>query len=146
MTEQHLDDFRVFARLEQHTRIGVPQGMEVKLVRCQSVLAHKALEYRLCAGVYEYSDEFKDFFKDKTELIKCPHVPIADTILEEACKDFKLEKPDRGWSQMNKNTYMAFQQKLKDKIMTSSNPPYGEEDGKIPFYWELMVWSKVEIS
>lgn len=96
--------------------------------------------------VYEYSDEFKDFFKDKTELIKYLHVPIDDTILEEACKDFKLEKPDRGWSQMNKNTYMAFQQKLKDKIMTSSNPPYGEEDGKIPFYWKLMVWSKVEIS
>lgn len=92
--------------------------------------------------VYEYSDEFKDFFKDKTELIKYLHVPIDDTILEEACKNFKLEKPDRGWSQMNKNTYMAFQQKLKDKIMANSNPPYGEEDGKIPFYWELMVWSK----
>lgn len=92
--------------------------------------------------VYEYSDEFKDFFKDKTELIKYLHVPIDDTILEEACKDFKLEKPDRGWSQMNKNTCMAFQQKLKDKIMANSNPPYGEEDGRIPFYWELMVWSK----
>ena len=52
--------------------------------------------------VYEYSDEFKDFFKDKTELIKYLHVPIDDTILEEACKDFKLEKSDRGWSQMNK--------------------------------------------
>ena len=51
VTEQHLNDFRVFARLEQHTRICVPQGMEVELVRRQSVLTHKALEYRLCAGV-----------------------------------------------------------------------------------------------
>lgn len=51
MSEQHLDDFRVFARLEEHTRIGVPQGMEVELVRRQSVLTHKALEYRLRAGV-----------------------------------------------------------------------------------------------
>ena len=51
VTEQHLDDLRVFARLEQHARIGVPQGMEVELVRRQSVLTHKALEYRLRAGV-----------------------------------------------------------------------------------------------
>ena len=51
VTEQHLDDFRVFARLEQHTRISVPQGMEVELVRRQSVLTHKALEYRLRTGV-----------------------------------------------------------------------------------------------
>ena len=51
MSEQHLDDFRVFARLEQYTRISVPQGMEVELVRCQSVLAHKALEYRLNSGI-----------------------------------------------------------------------------------------------
>ena len=51
VTEQHLDDLRVFARLEEHTRISVPQGMEVELVRRQSVLTHKALEYRLRAGV-----------------------------------------------------------------------------------------------
>lgn len=51
VTEQHLDDFRVFARLKEHARIGVPQGMKVKLVRRQSVLTHKALEYRLRAGV-----------------------------------------------------------------------------------------------
>lgn len=91
VTEQHLDDFRVFARLEQHARIGVPQGVKVELVRCQSVLMHKALEYRLCAGVYEYSDEFKDSFKDKTELIKYLHVPIDEKILEEAHKVFKLK-------------------------------------------------------
>lgn len=51
VTEQHPDDLRVFARLEQHARIGVPQGMEVELVRRQSILTHKALEYRLRAGV-----------------------------------------------------------------------------------------------
>ena len=51
VTEQHLDDFRVFARLEQHARIGVPQRVKVKLVRRQSVLTHKALEYRFRAGV-----------------------------------------------------------------------------------------------
>ena len=51
VAEQHLDDLRVFARLEQHTRIGVPQGMEVELVRLQSVLTHKALENRFCSGV-----------------------------------------------------------------------------------------------
>ena len=51
VTEKHLDDFRVFARLEEHTRIGVPQGVKVELVRRQSVLTHKALEYRLRAGV-----------------------------------------------------------------------------------------------
>ena len=51
VTEQHLNDFRVFARLEEHARIGVPQGVKVKLVRRQSVLTHKALEYRLRAGV-----------------------------------------------------------------------------------------------
>ena len=51
VTEQHLDDLRVFARLEEHTRIGVPQGVKVQLVRRQTVLTHKALEYRLCAGV-----------------------------------------------------------------------------------------------
>ena len=51
VTEKHLDDLRVFARLEEHTRISVPQGMEVELVRRQSVLTHKALEYRLRAGV-----------------------------------------------------------------------------------------------
>lgn len=92
--------------------------------------------------VYEYDDEFKDFFKDKTELIKLLHVPIDTKILEEAHKAFGLEKPNCGWSQMDENTYMDFQQKLKDKIMANSNPPYGEEDGRIPFYWELMVWSK----
>ena len=51
VSEQHLDDFRVFARLEEHARIGVPQGVKVELVRCQSVLAHKALEYRFCSGI-----------------------------------------------------------------------------------------------
>ena len=51
VTEKHLDDLRVFARLEEHTRIGVPQGVKVELVRRQSVLTHKALEYCLCAGV-----------------------------------------------------------------------------------------------
>ena len=51
VAEKHLDDFRVFARLEEHTRIGVPQGMKVKLVRRQSVLTHKALEYRLRTSV-----------------------------------------------------------------------------------------------
>ena len=51
VTEQHLDDFRVFARLEEHTRISVPQGMEVELVRRQSVLTHKALKYRFRSGV-----------------------------------------------------------------------------------------------
>lgn len=51
MSEQPLDDLWVFARLEEHTRIGVPQGMEVELVRRQFVLTHKALEYRLRAGV-----------------------------------------------------------------------------------------------
>ena len=49
--EQHLDDFRVFARLEQHARIGVSQGVKVELVRRQSVLTHKALEYRFRTGV-----------------------------------------------------------------------------------------------
>ena len=51
VTEQHLDDFWVFTRLKEHARIGVPQGVKVELVRCQSVLTHKALEYRLRAGV-----------------------------------------------------------------------------------------------
>ena len=51
VSEKHLDDLRVFARLEEHTRIGVPQGVKVKLVRRQSVLTHKALEYRLRTGV-----------------------------------------------------------------------------------------------
>ena len=51
VAEQHLDDLRVFARLEQHARIGVPQGVEVELVRRQSVLTHKALEYSLRSGV-----------------------------------------------------------------------------------------------
>ena len=51
VTEKHLDDLRVFARLEQHTRIGVPQGVKVKLVRRQSVLMHEVLEYCLCSGV-----------------------------------------------------------------------------------------------
>ena len=51
VTEQHLDDFRVFARLEEHTRISVPQGMEVELVRRQSVLTHKALKYRFRSGI-----------------------------------------------------------------------------------------------
>lgn len=51
VAEQHLNDFRVFARLEQHTRIGVPQGVKVKLVRRQSVLMHEVLEYCLCSGV-----------------------------------------------------------------------------------------------
>ena len=51
VTEKHLDDLRVFARLEQHTRISVPQGVKVELVRRQAVLTHKALEYRLRTGV-----------------------------------------------------------------------------------------------
>lgn len=51
MSEKHLDDFRVFARFEEHTRIGVPQGVKVQLVRRQTILTHKALEYRLRAGV-----------------------------------------------------------------------------------------------
>lgn len=51
VTEQHLDDLRVFARLEEHTRISVPQGVKVELVRRQSVLTHKALEYRFRSGV-----------------------------------------------------------------------------------------------
>ena len=36
--------------------------------------------------VYEYSDEFKDFFRDKPELIKFLHVPIDKTIFKEAYK------------------------------------------------------------
>lgn len=95
--------------------------------------------------VYEYSDEFKDFFKDKTELIKYLHVPIDEKILEEADEVFGLEKPLCGWSQMNKKTYIGFQQTLKDKITANLNPPYGEEDGKIPFYWELMVCQNPKI-
>lgn len=45
---------------------------------------------------------------------------------------------------MNKKTYIGSQQTLKDKITANLNPPYGEEDGRIPFYWELMVWSKLK--
>ena len=92
--------------------------------------------------VYEYSDEFKDFFKDKTELIKFLHVPINTKILEEAHKVFDLKKPLRGWSQMDENTYKDYQEGLIKKIIKNPNPPYGEEDGRIPFYWEWMVWSK----
>lgn len=92
--------------------------------------------------VYEYDDEFKDFFKDKTELIKYLHVPIDEKIFEEANKVFGLEKPNCGWSQMDENTYKDYQEGLIKNIIKNPNPPYGEEDGRIPFYWELMVWSK----
>lgn len=51
VSEQHLNDLRVFARFEEHARISVPQGVKVEFVRRQSVLTHKALEYRLRAGV-----------------------------------------------------------------------------------------------
>ena len=51
VAEQHLDDLRVFARLEEHARIGAPQGVKVQRVRRQTVLTHKALEYCLCAGI-----------------------------------------------------------------------------------------------
>ena len=92
--------------------------------------------------VYEYSDEFKDFFRDKTKLIKYLHIPIDEKIFEEANKVFGLEKPNCGWSQMDENTYKDYQEGLIKNIIKNPNPPYGEEDGRIPFYWELMVWSK----
>ncbi len=92
--------------------------------------------------VYEYSDEFKDFFKDKAELTKLLHVPIDAKILEEAHKTFGLKKPNCGWSQMDENTYRDYQQELRNKITKNLDPPCGKEDGKIPFYWKLMLWSK----
>lgn len=93
--------------------------------------------------VYEYSDEFKDFFRDKPELIKFLHVPIDKTIFKEAYKNFGLKKPNGTWSQMDGNTYKDYQRELRNKITANANPPYGEDDGRIPFYWELMVWHKL---
>lgn len=43
---------------------------------------------------------------------------------------------------MDENTHKDYQEGLIKKIIKNPNPPYGEEDGRIPFYWELMVWSK----
>ena len=51
VTEKHLDDLRVFARLKEHARIGVPQGVKVELVRRQFVLTHKAVEYRFRSSI-----------------------------------------------------------------------------------------------
>lgn len=93
--------------------------------------------------VCEYSDEFKDFFRDKPELIKFLHVPIDKTIFKEAYKNFGLKKPNGTWSQMEGKTYKDYQRELKNKITANANPPYGEDDGSIPFYWELMVWHKL---
>lgn len=93
--------------------------------------------------VYEYSDGFKDFFRDKPELIKFLHVPIDKTIFKEAYKNFDLKKPNGTWSQMDGKTYKDYQRELRNKITANANSPYGEDDGRMPFYWELMVWHKL---
>lgn len=91
--------------------------------------------------VYEFVDGFKDYFVTRSDLPQWLHIPLDNKIIKKAEEDFGLKKPSCSWSKMDEKTYQEYQTKLKEKVRSNPKPPYGNPDGKIPFYWELMVWS-----
>lgn len=92
--------------------------------------------------VFEFTDAtFKDYFDVREDVINCLHVPLDNKILEYAKTEFELSKPKCSWSKLSEKDYLDYQNKLKDKVRSNTKPPYSNPDGKIPFYWELMVWS-----
>lgn len=91
--------------------------------------------------VYEFVGEFKDYFVSRSNLPEWLHIPLDNKIIEKAEEDFELQKPSCSWSRMDEKTYKEYQKCLKDKVKSNPKPPYGNPDGKVPFYWELMVWS-----
>ena len=91
--------------------------------------------------VYEFVDGFKDYFVERSDLPEWLHIPLDNKIIKKAKKDFDLQKPSRRWSKMDKKTYKDYQAELKKRVSSNAKPPYGNPDGKVPFYWELMVWS-----
>ena len=93
--------------------------------------------------VYEFVDEFKDYFVSRSNLPEWLHIPLDNKIIEKAEEDFELQKPSCSWSRMDEIQYQNYQAKLKEKVRLNPNPPDGNPDGKVPFYWELMVWSNL---
>ena len=93
--------------------------------------------------VYEFVDEFKDYFVSRSNLPEWLHIPLDKKIIEKAEEDFELQKPSCNWSRMDEIQYQNYQAKLKEKVRLNPNPPDGNPDGKVPFYWELMVWSNL---
>ena len=69
------------------------------------------------------------------------HIPLDNKIIEKAEEDFDLQKPSCSWSRMDEEQYLQYQANLKEKVRSNPNPPDENPDGKVPFYWELMVWS-----
>ena len=69
------------------------------------------------------------------------HIPLDNKIIEKAEEDFDLQKPSCSWSRMDEKPYKDYQAELKKRVSSNAKPPYGNPDGKVPFYWELMVWS-----
>lgn len=91
--------------------------------------------------VFEFKDEFKEYFDARPDLVANLHMPLDNKILEYAQKEFGVCRPKCSWSKLSEKDYFEYQNKLKYSVMNNSKPPYGNIDGKIPFYWELMVWS-----
>ena len=90
--------------------------------------------------VYEFVDEFKNYFVVRSKLPQWLHIPLDNKIIEKAEEDFGLIKPC-SWSKMDETTYQKYQKKLKEAVWSNQKPPYGNPAGRVPFYWELMVWS-----
>ena len=91
--------------------------------------------------VYEFDDEFKDYFVVRSNLPGWLHIPLDNKIIKKAEEDFGLQKPSSSWSRMDEKPYKDYQAELKKRVSSNAKPPYGNPDGKVPFYWELMVWS-----
>ena len=91
--------------------------------------------------VYEFVDEFKNYFVSRSDLPELLHIPLDNKIIEKAEEDFDLQKPSCSWSRMDEEQYQQYQANLKEKVRSNPNPPDENPDGKVPFYWELMVWS-----
>lgn len=90
--------------------------------------------------VFEYKDEFENYFNDRANLIPFLHVAIDNNIIDKAYEDLKLNKPSIAWSKMNETAYCDYQNELRNKIEKNQNSMCPDKEAQYPFYWELIVW------
>ncbi|MBP5677108.1 MAG: hypothetical protein J6W88_01270 [Bacteroidales bacterium] len=68
--------------------------------------------------------------KDVCQLIPPLHVPIDNGVIRKAKKMYKLSAPPTPWSQWDKETYVKYQHRLRDKVSMDY----------CPIIWEFDNW------
>ena len=89
--------------------------------------------------LYAYSVENYDKLFSY-ELIKVLHMPIDSKIIKELNEKFNIPKPKSSWSNLTQCEYIEYQSKIR---CTFEGQHFCNPDKKIPFFWEMINWSKL---